>query len=492
MDERIIFYSWQSDRPNPVNRGFVQKALENAARSIRADETIKVEPRIDNDTSGVAGAPDIARTILSKIERCDVFVCDVSIINSELIAEDDKKYRATPNPNVMLELGYAMKAMSEQRIILVMNTVYGGPELLPFDLRGKRVVQYSMPEGAEHQPRRADVRRTLERQLEYNLRTIFAALTPPAEEMPLPLTEQFDRLLSDPSGGRPARRLVLAEADRVRAELNDKRFNALRDNFSYDLFRSRMHEYEELTADLRSLFILGCADTDEAVSPLWADALSRIVNARELAGSSDELIKLRLYPGMLLLYAGGLAATAAGKYEHLRAMLRDVSVRDFRNPGGMPLPHALVHARLIDDHTSQGVFGSKNEYAPLSHYLRKLLRDQLRDLIPDDYVYADTFVRFEYLFALASAVTCKATYGYAGMPYGIYLWEPFLRDKERYIVNLTNRELESEKDGWPPLKARLFDGPLESFLALKREADGKLLGLIQDHYPMWTYDSNPS
>jgi hypothetical protein len=115
-----------------------------------------------------------------------------------------------------------MKAVSEQQIILVMNTAYGGLELLPFDLRGKRVVQYDMPEEAEHQPRRADVRRALERQLEYNLRTIFAALTPSAAETALTLTEQFDYLFSDPSGGRSARKLVLAEADRVRAELNDK------------------------------------------------------------------------------------------------------------------------------------------------------------------------------------------------------------------------------------------------------------------------------
>jgi hypothetical protein len=487
MDKHIIFYSWQSDRPNPVNRGFIQKALENAARSIRDDETIQVEPRVDSDTSGVGGAPDIARTILSKIERCDIFVCDVSIINSELIVEGDKKYRATPNPNVMLELGYAIKAVSEQRIILMMNTAYGGPEMLPFDLRGKRVVQYNMPEEAEHQHLRAEVRRGLERQLEYNLRTIFAALRPSAEDATLTLAEQFDRLLSDPGGGRTARKLVLAEADLVRAGLNDKRFDALREKFSYDLFRARMRDYEELTADLRSLFILGCADTDATFSPVWADALSRVVNAREPTGSSDELIKMRLYPAVLFLYAGGLAATAAAKYEHLRSMLRDASVRDFRNPAGAPLPHALVHARLIEDHVSQGVLGSKNEYAPLSSHLYELLREPLRGLIPDDYVYADTFVRFEYLFALASAVTCKAIYGYAGVPYGSYLWEIYLRNKEHHIVNLTNRELEREKDGWLPLKAGLFDGPLESFLAFKREADGKLIGLIQDQYPMWTY-----
>jgi len=32
----VIFYSWQSDLPNATNRGFIQEALERAARNIRS------------------------------------------------------------------------------------------------------------------------------------------------------------------------------------------------------------------------------------------------------------------------------------------------------------------------------------------------------------------------------------------------------------------------------------------------------------------------
>jgi hypothetical protein len=77
---RHIFYSWQSDLPNATNRSFILKALENAAKDIAADETINVEPVIDRDTKGIAGAPDIAKTIFEKIDSADVFVADVSII----------------------------------------------------------------------------------------------------------------------------------------------------------------------------------------------------------------------------------------------------------------------------------------------------------------------------------------------------------------------------------------------------------------------------
>ena len=81
MDKCIVFYSWESDLPNSTNRGFIQKALEDAAKSIRSDDSIKIDPVIDRDTSGVPGSPDIANTIFSKIDASDIFACDVSIIN---------------------------------------------------------------------------------------------------------------------------------------------------------------------------------------------------------------------------------------------------------------------------------------------------------------------------------------------------------------------------------------------------------------------------
>ena len=167
MENYRVFYSWQSDLPNSTNRGFIQKALENAAKSIRDDDSIKVEPVIDRDTAGVLGAPDIASTIFTKIDQSEVFACDVSIINQ------GEKSRPTPNPNVLIELGYTFKALKSERIIMIMNTAFGGPELLPFDLSKKRVITYYMPKECED---RATERKKLEAQLDTALRTIFTQI----------------------------------------------------------------------------------------------------------------------------------------------------------------------------------------------------------------------------------------------------------------------------------------------------------------------------
>ncbi|MGK2887244.1 MAG: hypothetical protein ACSLE8_21150 [Rhodococcus sp. (in: high G+C Gram-positive bacteria)] len=148
--QHIIFYSWQADLPNNTNRGFIQSALDEAARSLATD--LNIEPVIERDTKNVPGSPDIASTIFKKIAKSDVFVADITLINPK------SAKRRTPNPNVLLELGYALHALGDDRTILIINREYGLPEALPFDLKMRRVIPYNMTENA---PERAPERKRL-------------------------------------------------------------------------------------------------------------------------------------------------------------------------------------------------------------------------------------------------------------------------------------------------------------------------------------------
>lgn len=71
--------------------------------------------------------------------------------------------RSSPNPNVLLELGYAVSQLGWDRIVMVMNTAFGDVTQLPFDLRGRRVLPYFLPD-TPGEPK-AEVRRELERRL---------------------------------------------------------------------------------------------------------------------------------------------------------------------------------------------------------------------------------------------------------------------------------------------------------------------------------------
>jgi hypothetical protein len=161
-----IFYSWESDLPNATNRGLIGDALERAAEAVASDVDALVQPVVERDTAGVPGAPDIGETIFRKIEEASAFVCDVSLTNAGAPSG-----RLTPNPNVLIELGFAARALGWQNIVLVFNTAFGRVEELPFDLRRKRALTYEAREG---DPERAPARKALQRKLKEALAAIMA------------------------------------------------------------------------------------------------------------------------------------------------------------------------------------------------------------------------------------------------------------------------------------------------------------------------------
>ncbi|MFO0635812.1 MAG: nucleotide-binding protein [Nannocystaceae bacterium] len=170
MPVRIVFYSWQSDIPSALNRGFIENALQRSAKAIAADATLEVELRVDTDAAGASGAPAIADEIFKKIDRSDVFVADVTDVTVV-----DSAGRRMPNPNVLLELGYAAKSLGWERILLVRNEAFGRVEDLPFDLRGRRVVNYRRAaDDASRQPERDG----LASRLEASLREILVSPSP--------------------------------------------------------------------------------------------------------------------------------------------------------------------------------------------------------------------------------------------------------------------------------------------------------------------------
>ena len=140
-----VFFSWQSDLTE--TRNVIQRALFKAVRNLNRDLALEEALRLDEDTSGVAGWPEIASTILDKIERCEVFVADITPINGP-----QSDFRLTPNPNVLFELGYALATgLGRMRIICVVNASYlpgGDLKELPFDVRGSRPLQFFLEDQA--------------------------------------------------------------------------------------------------------------------------------------------------------------------------------------------------------------------------------------------------------------------------------------------------------------------------------------------------------
>jgi hypothetical protein len=167
-----IFFSWQSDHSPNEGRNLIESAIKSAIQRLGTDaeivESLRDGLSLDKDTKGVPGNPPIFDTILKKIDRSAIFVPDLTSVanrsNGELI----------PNPNVLIEYGWALKSRGYHQIVPVMNVAHGDPEKfpLPFDMAHlRRPILYSLSDGSSEADRRT-IRDELARTLEGAFRTI--------------------------------------------------------------------------------------------------------------------------------------------------------------------------------------------------------------------------------------------------------------------------------------------------------------------------------
>ena len=131
-----IFFSWQSDLDSKTHRSFIEKCIKKSIRTINKNDDLHIYMEYDRDTKGLLGTPDISSAIFEKISKSTLFVADISNIASS-------EKRSTPNPNVLIELGFAVNALGWDKIICLFDINTGEIEELPFDIRQKRVLAYN-------------------------------------------------------------------------------------------------------------------------------------------------------------------------------------------------------------------------------------------------------------------------------------------------------------------------------------------------------------
>lgn len=475
-----VFYSWQADVEAKGNRYFIEECLKKAIKAINQEGSLLDELILDRDTKGVPGSPVIAQTILGKIEESAVFVGDVTIIGH---ADSGKPIT---NPNVMIELGYALKALSHDALILVLNLAHGGIQHLPFDLRHRRVMTYNLPatapgDGGTDREAKREVARGLERDLQRALREFFNKRHIKPVEPLLPPAEQLEQYLLDPNDARKAAKLIDKEIEKVSEDIVSISTSEMAKNGSSEGVYQLMQAYEGIAVDVLKIYVRGCYDgNDQALTEAMVRGL---INLAHLPPLAHQFGSPHLYLALLLLYAGGMAALAGKRFTMLISLMHQVWVRTTENPKGYPAVYQLVPYRVIPEHIAKRIPPVEAHHTPISAYLFRVLREPLRPVIRTDAEYEECFLRFEYLFALASAFA-SGEYGWGiAAPVGSYIWEQNLR-RPPYIFDVTDRELDRQKESWPPFKAGIFDGAFEDFLLSKRQADDSIKKQISRHYPM--------
>ncbi|WP_111710158.1 hypothetical protein [Lutibacter citreus] len=158
MDYKV-FFAFQMDVEDKYGKGFIQSAIEIAIQKLK-EEDILVS--LDFGFRRTPGTPLLIEEMLKKSSDSDLVIADLTFtsakewLNAELIDEDDTNSwysipkgirKLSPNPNVLLETGYAWAKKGTYRTLVVMNSAFGSPIELPVDLKGFRWgITYSLDE----------------------------------------------------------------------------------------------------------------------------------------------------------------------------------------------------------------------------------------------------------------------------------------------------------------------------------------------------------
>lgn len=133
-----VFFSWQSDSPAETNAKLIRKSLRAAEKNL-SKKNPGINIILDEATRETPGSPNIADKIFEKLDSTQVYIADISTVTLP------NSPRPCANPNVLLELGYAIAQAGWDRTILLLNKACGKfPSDLPFDIVQNRVSVYDI------------------------------------------------------------------------------------------------------------------------------------------------------------------------------------------------------------------------------------------------------------------------------------------------------------------------------------------------------------
>jgi hypothetical protein len=276
-------------------------------------------------------------------------------------------------------------------------------------------------------------------------------------------------LLSSDSGAIQLHDVVVGEVRKFLSLTSDDNF-VPSTAFSQAELVSRLERYEFAVGEL--LVIQACiAHWGRAAHlPTLQKSIARSSDRLEVAGGLVSWLALRWYPIILELYAAGIAAVDATRFDNLKLVF-DASL-----PGGEYNRESNlfvdVAARAILELNRSEILkkipGHERHYTPLSEYIFKMMQPRLDDALFLGKNYETAFDDFEVYFSLVSADSRVRDGKTLWAPIGRFGWKSGVGSPLERITG----EAARLKGEWPPLKAGLFGGDYERFKKIADEFAG--------------------
>lgn len=287
------------------------------------------------------------------------------------------------------------------------------------------------------------------------------------------MTNTVKRYIDDPTKRIRLHDLVIGEASRVQRAIVSDRATAYAEEFTPESIESRFERYERATDTIRAVLGTGCYWGNVDHAPQWTRAIERLCDLPLInqGGVYEDWLKLRYYPALLALYAAGIAATASQNFETLRSLIYDTTVMHQEYSRRAPLV-TMVHAGIMSDFLAKTWQPTTISGAVLPLRIRETQRlwPVLREYLPEDDRFQDTFNRFEYLLGLTTVDIKIANNMGIWAPSGLLPYKNHgYAAKE--LIGRVEAEIAAAGTAWPPLAAGMFGGSVEQLRIAKDRYD---------------------
>ncbi|MGO4512475.1 caspase domain-containing protein [Bradyrhizobium sp. 2TAF36] len=250
-----------------------------------------------------------------------------------------------------------------------------------------------------------------------------------------------------------------------------------------DEFAARIQRYEDAVHDLTTVVILLARWGDAEQIGLLGQIFSRIADIERSNSGFTVWLKLQWYPLFFLIYAAGMSALAAKRFDVLLAALNATVYSEERISGEAMVPVIFPTVdsltEIIDDF--KRLPGMEKKFVPRSEHIYKKLQPPLEDELLLGRGYDSLFDDFEILLALVYVDMRGVEAGDNNWgPIGRFGWKERGRLAQDLVYSKFVERAKAQKDRWAALDAGFFQGSSERFSEVA-DAYAKFLSRIN----MW-------
>lgn len=264
--------------------------------------------------------------------------------------------------------------------------------------------------------------------------------------------------------------LISDEVQRVCLALDEK-FFSMNGALNSEILTERANKYSLILERLAPLVMNGVYWSKPEHDTLWVKTVERVANTVPDGGGLVMLRAFRLFPSLVLLYSAGISCVVQSNFKLLHRLLYEVKIKGMNNSG---LAVTDLHTiAVLETNRSVSIKGKEDRKTPLSDHLFEQLKEQFKDLIPDERDFEEAFDRFEYFKNLAYLDKTEThpadNHDQSWAPPGRHSWKSARYDS--HISKAIASEIEDKGKTWLPFQAGFFGGSVDRLNSVKKSLD---------------------